>query len=113
VRGYDGPTGLGAPKSLRLFRATNPTVRVVLPHVARAHVRQRYAARVRRHVKRDRIVGYTWRWGDGTSAHYKSRFAHHTYRHVGKFHVTLLVSDSRHQTTIKHFMVKVHRQRHH
>lgn len=112
VRGYDGPTGLGAPKSLRLFAATNPTVRIVPPRVARAHVLQRYAARVQRHVKPDRIVGYTWSWGDGTSTHRTSRFAHHTYHRIGKFHATLRVFDSRHQTTIKHFVVKVHRRHH-
>ena len=112
VRGYDGPTGLGAPKSLRLYHATNPSVRVVVPHRVHAHALQRYAARVRRHVTRDRIVGYTWRWGDGTQTHRTSRFAHHAYRHVGKFHVTLLVFDSRHQTTITQFAARVHRTNH-
>jgi hypothetical protein len=107
VRGYDGPTGLGAPKSLRLYRATNPTVRIVVPHRAHAHVLQRYAARVRRHVKPSRIVGYSWRWGDGARTHRTSRFAHHTYRHTGRFHVTLRVFDNRHQTTIEQFTVRV------
>jgi hypothetical protein len=68
---------------------------------------QRYAARVRRHVKPSRIVGYSWRWGDGARTHRTSRFAHHTYRHTGRFHVTLRVFDNRHQTTIEQFTVRV------
>jgi PKD domain len=112
VRGYDGPTGLGAPESLALYRATNPSAQIALPHRVRAHVLQRYAARVRRQVTPDRIVGYTWQWGDGTRTHRASRFTHHTYRRGGTFHANLRVFDSRHQTTVKRFTVRVLRTSH-
>jgi hypothetical protein len=110
VRGYDGPSGLGTPKSLQLYRATNPSVRITMPGRIQAHVLRRFAARVRTRVRPDHIVGYTWQWGDGTRTHYASRFAHHSYRHVGRFRATLRVFDSRHQTTVKKFTVRVHRR---
>jgi hypothetical protein len=112
VRGYDGPTGLGAPKSPGLYRATNPSARIAVPRRVRVHVLQRYAARVHRRITPDRVVGYTWQWGDGTRTQRTSRFTHHTYRRRGTFHATLRVFDSRHQTTIKHFTVTVHRNGH-
>jgi hypothetical protein len=107
--GYDGPTGLGAPNSLRLYTATNPTVAVIAPATVKAHQAAHFRARAHEIVPRTHVTGYSWAWGDGTSTSSSSNRASHRYPHAGKFTVVLRVTDSRFQVTIKRVKVTVKR----
>ena len=67
VAGYDGPSGVGAPRSLLAFKSTAPRV-AVYPQV-QAHGRSsRVGIRVTRVVYGSTIARRSWSWGDGTSS---------------------------------------------
>ena len=107
--GFDGPTGLGVPNSLRLYTATNPTVAVIAPATVKAHRLAHFRARAHEIVPRTHVTGYSWAWGDGTSTSSSTNRASHRYPHAGKFTVVLRVTDSRFQVTIKRVKVTVKR----
>lgn len=107
AKGLDGPTGLGAPKSLRFYTATNPRVRIMLPHRAVRGRHQVYGLKATELVGHAKITKRVWIWGNGTRTVAHGPKVRHTYRRAGRFRITLLVTDSRFQTTILHKTVIV------
>lgn len=105
VHGFDGPSGVGTPMSLRLFDKSNPTLRVNLPRPVRLHTAQKYVIRARVAVPGAKGAGYLWRFGDGTVSHRKA--AHHAYARKGTYRVIAEVSDTYFQTTVKRFKIRV------
>ena len=110
--GFDGPTGLGAPNSPRLFTATNPQLALSAPNTIKANARARFVARARQLVPHTRITGFEWQWGDGSgqgSAGHTGSVSRavHRYPHAGGFTITVRVTDSRFQVTIRHLRITV------
>lgn len=106
--GYDGPSGLGTPNSLRLFTATNPTVKVTAPATVKVHQLAHFRAQPHEIVPNTHVTGFQWTWGDGSrTGTLTSNTVAHRYPQRGTFHVVLRVTDSRFQVTIKRFKVTV------
>jgi hypothetical protein len=92
--GFDGPTGLGAPKGLTEFRPATPSARITAP----AHLTAGKAARFSGAKSTDpypggRITKYTWSWGDGSKSSTGAK-ASHRFKKAGKHTVRLTVTDS-------------------
>jgi hypothetical protein len=105
--GFDGPTGLGTPNSLRLYTATNPTVQLRAPATVKVHALAHFRAVTHEIVPRTHVTGYQWTWGDGTSTAARTNRAAHRYPHAGRFTVVVRVTDSRYQVTIKRLKIVV------
>lgn len=102
--GFDGPTGVGTPRTLRLFDQSNPALHTLLP-AARLHTAQRYIIRAHAKVAGAKVVSYLWKFGDHTISH--RRVARHAYARPGTYHVTVEATDTFHQTTVRHLVVRV------
>jgi hypothetical protein len=106
VRGYDGPSGVGAPRGLGAFHPTNPTVAIAAPPTRRAGARVPFAAHVHKRLPHTRLR-FLWAWGDGSSSHDRDAAIHHRYARPGHYRVKLSVTDSRYQLTIARATVTV------
>jgi hypothetical protein len=108
VTGYDGPTGLGTPKSDSLYKRTIFRMTETAPSSSRVDKTVAFTATATPEVAGSKINHYTWSWGDGTATNYLTYSAtHHTFRKKGTFVVTLGVTDSLYQVVIKRVLVKV------
>lgn len=98
ARGYDGPSGLGAPKNLAVFTPTSPRVSI---SSTRVHRSVSFVAHVREPVRWVRAAHYRWTWGDGHSSWTTHAGIRHTYAHAGRYRVTVRVTDSQYQTVYR------------
>jgi PKD repeat protein len=89
--GYDGPSGVGTPRGLQLFRSTQPKVVVQHPTVMKLNAAETFTATITDPVANYSIVSRTWTFGDGTAA---TTSATHTYTKAGTFTVTLKIKDN-------------------
>ena len=95
--GYDGPTGVGTPRSLLAFKSTAPRV-AVYPQVQPHGRSSRVGIRVTRVVYGSTIARRSWSWGDGTSSLTSVPVATHTYRRAGSYTIAVTVTDNLGQT---------------
>ncbi|MBE7188090.1 PKD domain-containing protein [Jatrophihabitans endophyticus] len=108
AKGLDGPTGLGTPRSLRLFQATTPTLTARGPaHVKKGRKASFHASAKERPGVHFKIEKYVFYWGDGSRTATKSGKASHVYNKTGKHTVTVLVVDSHNQETFRQGHIKV------
>jgi hypothetical protein len=105
--GYDGPSGLGAPTGLALFRPTSAVGRIGAPAHPRAHRSQTWRAALRPRVGGSRLTGFTWSWGDGRQSRTSTGRATHTYRRPGRYTVRVTASDTLHQVVVRTRTVRV------
>jgi PKD repeat protein len=91
--GFDGPSGVGAPNSLNLFKPLLPTAAVTPPSSPESGVAASFSGATSTDPYPGAVLSYSWSWGDGSPA--SSGVAPtHTYGAPGKYTVTLTVSDS-------------------
>lgn len=97
-RGYDGASGVGAPKGLTIFQPTKITARIVPPDPVQVHVESDWSATVSDGIA-SATLSYRWSWGDGTNPTTTTgTTVPHTYHVTGTFNVTLTVTDNFGQT---------------
>jgi hypothetical protein len=106
VHGYDGPSGLGAPRGLGVFHPTNPTATISRPDRAPAGSRVPFVAHVHKRLPHSH-VRFLWFWGDGSSSHDRDNSIHHRYARPGHYHVKLELRDNRYQLTIERTTVTI------
>jgi hypothetical protein len=91
--GFDGPSGVGAPASLSLFKPLLPTAVITLPAKLVTGVPLAFGAAGSTDPYPGGTTGasYSWTFGDGGSG--SGLTPSHTYSSPGKFAVTLTVTD--------------------
>lgn len=111
VTGFDGPSGLGAPKGLGVFARTAPGLAITRPSAPRPNHPAYFKATVTEVIAGAHPTKYTWTWGDGHSTSVSSTSSSiktaHTYTKAGTCKVTLSVYDSLHQQVIKKTRVTI------
>ncbi len=91
--GFDGPSGVGTPKGLALFKPLLPTAVITPPGAPTAGSPAVFSAG----ASSDPYPGgsfssYTWNWGDGSAGSGVSPL--HSYGAAGTYTVTLTVTDN-------------------
>jgi hypothetical protein len=108
--GFDGPSGLGTPVGLGVFRRTAPTVSLNGPSSVLVHHSATFKVHVSESIPGTHPTSYKWSWGDGHSAALASTSSSvstpHTYDKAGTYTVTLSIYDSAHQQVIRTAQVK-------
>jgi subtilase family serine protease len=105
--GFDGPSGIGTPNGLSMFTPTNPSLTVALASKPKAGRSGTYKVKVKERSPNTHVTSYKWAWGNGTTTTTKSASVKHKFKKAGSYSVTLTVSDSRYQATVKTVKVKV------
>jgi hypothetical protein len=105
--GYDGPSGLGAPASLALFRPTSAAGTLTAPARPRAHRSQTWRARLVPRVAGSRLTAFVWSWGDGRHSRTSTGKANHTFKRPGRYRVRVTAYDSLHQVVVRTRTVRV------
>jgi hypothetical protein len=90
--GFDGPSGVGTPKGLGLFKPRLPTAAITPPGPLKAGLAASFAAAASDPYPGGSISSYSWSWGDGTFASGASPV--HVYSAPGDYTVTLTVTDN-------------------
>ncbi|HME04755.1 MAG TPA: PKD domain-containing protein [Solirubrobacteraceae bacterium] len=92
--GFDGPSGVGTPDGLGLFKPELPTAVITPPGSLAAGTPASFnAGSSRDPYPGGTIASYSWNWGDGT-ADSVGVSPSHTYAGPGNYEVTLTVTDS-------------------
>jgi subtilase family serine protease len=92
--GYDGPSGVGTPDGLGLFKAVLPTGVITPPSSLEAGVAASFSAsRSSDPYPGGSISSYVWSWGDSSPAG-SGISSTHTYASAGTYIVALSVKDS-------------------
>ncbi len=91
--GFDGPSGVGTPNSLNLFKPLLPIAVVTPPSSPEPGVVASFSATASSDPYPGAVLSYSWSWGDGTAAS-TGVAPTHTYSAPGEYTVTLTVTDS-------------------
>jgi hypothetical protein len=92
--GFDGPSGVGTPNSLGLFKPEFPTAAITLPSSLESGVPASFSgAGSSDPYPSGAISSYSWSWGDGTPDS-TGATPTHTYTAPGEYAVTLTVTDA-------------------
>ncbi|MCW3019204.1 MAG: hypothetical protein JWN10_1512 [Solirubrobacterales bacterium] len=91
--GFDGPSGVGTPNSLNLFKPLLPIALLTPPSSLEPGVAASFSAGSSSDPYPGAVLAYSWSWGDGTAAS-TGVAPTHTYSAPGEYTVTLTVSDS-------------------
>ncbi len=92
--GYDGPSGVGTPDGLEMFKPLHPTAVITPPSSLTEGVAAAFsAASSSDPYPGGSIESYSWNWGDGT-ADSSGVSPTHTYATAGHYTVTLTVTDN-------------------
>ena len=105
--GLDGPSGLGAPVGLGLFRPTSAVGRVDGRRRVARHHSYAWRAALRARVPGTSFTGFAWNWGDGNATHGTSATARHSYKRPGRYEIRLTAFDSLHQIVVRTAVVHV------
>jgi PKD repeat protein len=91
--GYDGPSGVGTPTGLGLFKPLGPTAAITAPSSLRVGVGAAFSGTSSSDpYPGGSITGYVWKWGDGSES--TGSAPTHTYSAAGKYTVTLTITDN-------------------
>jgi hypothetical protein len=111
VTGYDGPSGLGAPKNDALYTSTNPRASITRPSLMKLHTAEPFTAHASEPLSGTHLTNYYWNWGDGhatsTNSASTTNAVKHNYTKPGAYTVTLTVTDSRYQVGVQRTTVTV------
>ena len=92
--GFDGPSGVGTPNGLGLFKPALPKAAITPPSSPKAGVAAAFSgAESSDPYPGGSIASYSWSWGDGTPND-SGVSPDHTYAAPGEYTVTLTVTDS-------------------
>jgi len=91
--GFDGPSGVGAPNGLNLFKPLLPIAVLTPPSSPEPGVATSFNASSSSDPYPGAVLAYSWSWGDGTAAS-TGVAPTHTYSAPGEYTVALTVSDS-------------------
>ncbi len=105
--GFDGASGVGAPKSVTALYSTTATLTISASSTIRAKHRSALALTVRQRIAATHLTRVTWYFGDGTMAAGTAHHRQHTWKKPGTYTVTVRTYDSRHQFATKHVTVRV------
>lgn len=95
--GYDGPSGVGTPNSLTLFRSMLPHTTMVVPALKLKVSEQFQATAFSDPVAGTSALAYHWNWGDGSTTTTSSAAVNHAYGKAGSYLVTLGTEDNLHR----------------
>ncbi len=92
--GFDGPSGVGTPKSLSLFEPLLPSARITPPGAPKVSLPASFSGLSSSDpYPGGAISSYSWSWGDGTPTGAGAE-ATHTYIETGEYTVALTVTDN-------------------
>ena len=91
--GFDGPSGVGTPKGLRLFKPLLPSAVITPPASPRRVAASFTASGSSDPYPGGTITSATWKWGDGT-AESRGISPTHIYAAAGTYTVALTVTDN-------------------
>ncbi len=91
--GFDGPSGVGAPNSLNLFKLLLPTAVLTPPNSLEASIPASFSASASSDPYPGAVLTYSWNWGDGTPSG-TGVSPTHSYSAQGEYTVKLIVTDS-------------------
>lgn len=111
AKGYDGPSGVGTPDGLKLFKSMSLKARFHLSGTAHAKQAATFVGKDHDPIPGGTVAHYSWKFGD----HRKGKGAHpkHTYRKPGHYTVTLTETDVYGLKASTHGKVKVHKAKKH
>jgi hypothetical protein len=105
--GYDGVSGVGAPKGVTEFKAMVPTAVIASPGTVTHHVAKTFhASGSTDPFPGGTIATYAWHWGDGTTS--TGAAPTHTYAVAGARTITLAVTDNYGRTGQRTLPITVH-----
>jgi hypothetical protein len=91
--GFDGPSGVGTPIGLGLFKPELPTATITAPSSLKAGIPATFSASASSDAYPGAsFTGYSWSWGDGSAGSGVS--PSHTFAVAGTYSVTLTTADS-------------------
>jgi hypothetical protein len=90
AKGFDGPTGVGTPNGLKVFKALFPSAKFRLPHLHKGHTAT-FKAKTRDPFPGGEIVKYRWSFGDGH--HSKKAHPKHAYSKAKAYKLKLTITD--------------------
>jgi PKD repeat protein len=100
VTGYDGPSGVGAPHGLSLFKRMGPSATMSAPSLIKVNTSASFAARnFTDNIPGSSLASYRWTWGDGHTTVTTSASTTHKYTAKGTYTVKLTVVDSNGRTS--------------
>ena len=106
--GFDGASGVGAPKSASAMISTTAALSLSHPKSVRAKHRGALGVTAHQRVAGTSVVSVRWTFGDGSKAvSGRTYHLHHTWRKRGSYTVTVRTYDSRHQYATTHATVRV------
>ncbi len=92
--GFDGPSGVGTPNGLSLFKPLLPSAAITPPSSAKAGIAASFSGDASSDpYPGGSISSYSWNWGDGTPVS-SGAAPTHTYAAPGEYTVTLTVTDN-------------------
>ena len=91
--GFDGPSGVGTPNSLNLFKPLLPIAALTPPSPPEPGVAASFSASSSSDPYPGAVPAYSWSWGDGTALG-AGVSPTHSYSAPGEYTVTLIVTDS-------------------
>ena len=99
LAGYDGPTGVGTPKGITLFKKTGPSAKISGPTSIVHGTSGTWTAATTDPFPGGAVTSYKWNWGDGTTTTTTTGSAAHIYTTGGVTRtITLTVTDNYAQT---------------
>jgi hypothetical protein len=94
VPGFDGPSGVGAPNSLSLFKPQLPNASISTPSSTKVGLPTVVGVTAASDpYPGGSIASYSWNWGDGSAPGGGSILAH-TYTEPGEYTISLSVTDN-------------------
>jgi xanthomonalisin len=91
-KGFDGPSGVGAPRGLSTFTAMAPKASVTGPSSVAHGTSATFTGTATDPFPGGSISSYSWTFGDGGTA--TGATAHHTFAHAGTYTVTVRATDA-------------------
>jgi hypothetical protein len=90
AKGFDGPTGVGTPNGLKVFRALSPSAKFKLPKLHKGQ-KAKFRAKTRDPFPGGGIAKYRWTFGDGS--HSKKAHPKHAYSKAKAYKLKLTITD--------------------
>ena len=104
--GYDGVSGVGAPRGIGTFKPMAPTVVIVSPGTVTHGVAKKFSSTGTTDPFPGGTLSYLWHWGDGLTS--TGGAPTHTYATAGAKTITLVVTDNYARSTSKQLTITVH-----
>jgi hypothetical protein len=90
AKGFDGPSGVGTPNGLKVFRALSPSAKFKLPKLHKGQ-KAKFRAKTRDPFPGGGIAKYRWTFGDGS--HSKKAHPKHAYSKAKAYKIKLTITD--------------------